>query len=236
MTDDELELCILNEYIARHEEVVVAEAAAPQGGFKCALELDMRDVIFRLTGKEGASRDFAANLWIGRLTSASPGNPSGLLRRCSNSILNTSDHKYHARAFMDPINNAPSPAWDRIRELQPNLSIPSSVAPAKELEQKFGILFSPPQAGIDFDIWLADTEDPEFSIGVLFIDIDHFKTLNERYTETEVDKTILPEFQNLLKQLAANRGAAYRYGGEEFVVLLPNHNSEEIMAFAEKVR
>jgi len=31
--------------------------------------------------------------------------------------MNTS-HKYHARAFTDPINNQPAPAWDRIRELQ----------------------------------------------------------------------------------------------------------------------
>ena len=233
MTDDELELSILNEYVARYQEV---KTAVPPVTNKCALELDMRDVIHRLTGKEGTSQLFTAELWIDRLSSSSPGNLTRLLMRCSNRDLNTGDHKYHARAFRDPVNNAPSPAWDRIRELQPNLSIPGPVAPTKELEQKFGILFSLPQAKSDFDIWLADTEDQGFSIGVLFIDIDHFKILNERYTETEVDKTILPEVQNLLKQLAANRGAAYRHGGEEFVVLLPNHNSDEVMAFAEKVR
>lgn len=116
------------------------------------------------------------------------------------------------------------------------ISTSGPIAATKELEQKFGILFSLPQASSDFDEWVADSEDQGFSIGVLFIDIDHFKNLNERYTETEVDKTILPEFQNLLKQLAANRGAAYRHGGEEFVVLLPNHDSTEVMAFAEKVR
>ena len=110
------------------------------------------------------------------------------------------------------------------------------IAPAKELEQKFKILFSANQEKKDFDKWLADAGDDRFPIGILFIDIDNFKILNDRYTETAVDKTILPEVQNLLRQLAANRGAAYRHGGEEFVVLLPNHNSDEVMAFAEKVR
>ena len=73
-------------------------------------------------------------------------------------------------------------------------------------------------------------------IGVLFVDIDNFKQLNERHTETLIDDTILPEAQKLLKRLAVIRGAAYRHGGEEFVVQLPNHNFEEVMAFAEKVR
>ncbi len=106
----------------------------------------------------------------------------------------------------------------------------------KDLEQKFMILFSQPQEQKDFDAWRDEAGDQRFQIGVLFIDIDDFKQLNERHTETVIDETILPEAQILLKQLAAHRGAAYRHGGEEFVVQLPNHNSEEVMAFAEKVR
>jgi diguanylate cyclase (GGDEF)-like protein len=109
-------------------------------------------------------------------------------------------------------------------------------APIKELEQKFKILLSQPQEQRDFDAWRADIREHASLIGILFIDIDHFKGLNSRHTETKVDETILPEAQKLLKQLTNYRGGAYRHGGEEFVVMLPNYDREEIMAFAEKVR
>ena len=233
MTDDELELSILEKYVARHQE---AETAEPRATDKCARELDMREVLGELTGEEGANLGYKADLWIDRLAPPLPGRSKGLLRRCSNSGLNTRAHKYHARAFRDPVNNAPAPAWDRIRELRGMVSVQGPVAPTKELEQKFKILFSKPQEQKDFDAWRDEAGDQRFQIGVLFIDIDDFKQLNERHTETVIDETILPEAQALLKQLTAHRGAAYRHGGEEFVVQLPNHNFEEVMAFAEKVR
>lgn len=233
MTDDELELAILEKYVARHQE---AETTKPRAADKCAHELDMREVLHELTDKEGANLDYLAELWVGRLAPRSPGVSKGLLRSCSNINLNTSVHKYHARAFTDPINDAPAPAWDRIRELREKVSALRPVVPTKELEQKFKILLSQPQEQKDFDAWRADAVQYSFSIGVLFIDIDHFKEVNSRHTETKVDETILPEAQRLLKQLTEHRGGAYRHGGEEFVVILPNHDREEVIAFAEKVR
>lgn len=164
MTEDELEHSILNEYIARHREVKTATLPAPD---KCALELDMRDVIHRLTGEEGTNLEYKADLLIGRLAPPSPGVSKGPLKRCSNSDLNTSVHKYHARAFQDPINKAPSPAWDRIRVLEQILSIHGTVqgpvAPTKELEQKFSTLFSPSQDQKDFDLFVCyASEDRTF--------------------------------------------------------------------------
>ncbi len=233
MTDEELELSILEKYVARHQQ---AETADPRATDKCARELDMREVLRELTGEEGANLSYIADLWIGRLAPPSPGRSKGPLRRCSNSDLNTSDHKFHARAFQDPANDAPAPAWDRIRELREKLSVQGPVAPTKELEQRFSILLSPRQEQRDFDTWCDDARDQGNPIGVLFVDIDHFKRLNTRYTEFVVDQTILPEAQKLLKRLTAHRGGAYGHGGDEFVVVLPNHDREEVMAFAEKVR
>lgn len=70
--------------------------------------------------------------------------------------------------------------------------VPAPVA-EKEREQKFGILLSPGQAERDFDEFLADAKKWDNPIAVLFVDLDHFKALNERWTGTEVDKTIFPE-------------------------------------------
>lgn len=106
----------------------------------------------------------------------------------------------------------------------------------KELEQKFKILFSEPQARKDFDLLSSKAEEEHFQIGVLFIDIDNFKKLNSKYGESKVDKTVLPEAQHLLKKIVRYKGYAYRQGGDEFVVILANYSAKEIIAFAETLR
>lgn len=111
----------------------------------------------------------------------------------------------------------------------------AAVPAAKERDQKFGILLSPKQAVLDFDEWKARL-NAGTSIAVLFIDIDNFKDQNTRHTETVVDKTLLPDVLRLLADLVDQRGAAYQQGGDEFVLILPNYDKAEAMAFAEKVR
>ena len=136
VTDAELELSILEKYVARHQAAQTANLPAAD---KCVRELDMREVLREITSEEGANLDYIAELWLDRLAQRLPGTSKGLLRRCSNSDLNSSAHKYHARAFKDRVNNAPVPAWDRIRELREKVSVQRPVAPTKELEQKFKI-------------------------------------------------------------------------------------------------
>lgn len=107
----------------------------------------------------------------------------------------------------------------------------------RELEQKFGILFSPAQEQRDFDLWTTEASAAkEYSIGVIFLDIDHFKQLNTAFTETIVDQAILPDLQRLVRDVSLHRGAAYRHGGEELLVMLPNCGVTETVAFAEKLR
>ncbi len=108
--------------------------------------------------------------------------------------------------------------------------------PEKEREQKFGILLSPGQAERDFEAWAAQAATLGTQIAVLFVDIDRFKSLNERFTHTKIDETILPETQRLLAKLVHSRGEAYRHGGEEFLLIMPNLDRREAEAFAEKVR
>jgi diguanylate cyclase (GGDEF)-like protein len=107
---------------------------------------------------------------------------------------------------------------------------------AIELEQKFRILRSEPQESRDFAFWCESAIWPEFKVGILFIDVDDFKRLNSTYTEVAVDAMVLPRVQELLKQMTEFRGAAYRHGGEEFVVLLPNYSEAETGDFAERIR
>jgi diguanylate cyclase (GGDEF)-like protein len=50
-----------------------------------------------------------------------------------------------------------------------------------------------------------------------------------------VDRTILTDLQKMIAGLCLHRGAAYRYGGEELVIVLPNYALNEASAFAQKV-
>ena len=106
----------------------------------------------------------------------------------------------------------------------------------KEFEQKFKILYSAAQIERDFNQWRSEADGvSNYSIGMIFLDIDDFKRLNTAHSETVVDKTILPDFQRLLANLCMHRAVAYRYGGEEFVILLPNCQIDEAGLFAQKV-
>lgn len=70
----------------------------------------------------------------------------------------------------------------------------------------------------------------------LFIDLDQFKPVNDRYGHL-VGSQVLREVGFLLRRLAADRDAVVaRYGGDEFTVLLPGRSAEEVMELAETIR
>jgi diguanylate cyclase (GGDEF)-like protein len=78
----------------------------------------------------------------------------------------------------------------------------------------------------------ATTELP--STLVVF-DIDHFKKVNDTYGHASGDEVIRKTAQTLL-QTARRSDICGRYGGEEFVALLPGTTSDQAMYFAERLR
>ena len=111
MNEDDLEIAILEKYIKQFE------LAGENNPNKCARELDMREVLREVTGGD-KTLESSAKLWHNRLAPRNHGKFLGVLRPCSNSSIMNTTHSYHARAFRDPINNQPAPAWDRARELR----------------------------------------------------------------------------------------------------------------------
>lgn len=70
---------------------------------------------------------------------------------------------------------------------------------------------------------------------LMVIDIDHFKTYNDNYGHWEGDQVLIRLGDVLLTLLEPSQ-LAFRYGGEEFVVLLPNINCQDAVPIAESIQ
>ena len=72
-------------------------------------------------------------------------------------------------------------------------------------------------------------------LGLLLIDLDRFKSVNDTYGHLAGDN-VLTEMGNLLKHATRSVDIVGRYGGEEFVVVLPETNAGGAFTFAERIR
>jgi len=74
------------------------------------------------------------------------------------------------------------------------------------------------------------------NISLLMIDLDHFKGINDKYGHQQGD-LVLRAFSDLFhKSLKRPGDFSARWGGEEFVVLLPNTSAEGAVEIAEIIR
>ena len=73
------------------------------------------------------------------------------------------------------------------------------------------------------------------SLAVVFMDIDHFKRYNDSYGHAHGD-SILRTLAEILSANLRTTDFVARYGGDEFVVLLPETAASEAVAVAESIR
>ncbi|MBI5651073.1 MAG: diguanylate cyclase [Chloroflexi bacterium] len=74
-----------------------------------------------------------------------------------------------------------------------------------------------------------------YAIGILILDIDHFKTINDTYGHLAGDETLVAIARALTTHLRAS-DIVCRYGGEEFLCLLMNTTQEFVLHRAEQLR
>jgi diguanylate cyclase (GGDEF)-like protein len=72
-------------------------------------------------------------------------------------------------------------------------------------------------------------------LALLLLDIDNFKEYNDTYGHLEGDK-VLVRFSQIIKSCLRANDSAYRYGGEEFTVILPETNGDEAKTVAQRIR
>ena len=72
-------------------------------------------------------------------------------------------------------------------------------------------------------------------VSILMLDVDHFKAYNDTFGHTAGD-VILKHVAKVLRSIVPPGGAVGRYGGEEFVVLLPRMTKGQGSEIAEAIR
>ncbi|WP_449538677.1 GGDEF domain-containing protein [Ferdinandcohnia sp. Marseille-Q9671] len=91
---------------------------------------------------------------------------------------------------------------------------------------------------LQFNLWLeeqmknAEKQDTTFSI--IFLDIDHFKTINDTFGH-KVGDSVLIELTELVKETLSQCDFFARWGGEEFIILT-TRNGGEAFGLAELLR
>lgn len=85
----------------------------------------------------------------------------------------------------------------------------------------------------DLELTLSSRKKRSFSI--LMIDLDHFKSINDRYGHSVGDAALVAAVQSMQDSIRGSDVLA-RWGGEEFAALLPNANLEAAHVVAERLR
>jgi len=85
---------------------------------------------------------------------------------------------------------------------------------------------------LDTEIYRSHRYAFEFSL--IFIDLDHFKSVNDTYGHLAGSK-LLSEIGEAVKEKCRMIDMAFRYGGDEFVILLPQTSKENALGVAQRI-
>ncbi|NOX59699.1 MAG: GGDEF domain-containing protein [Planctomycetes bacterium] len=85
------------------------------------------------------------------------------------------------------------------------------------------------------DATIRDATDSKRDIGLIIMDIDHFKNLNDTHGHQAGDEA-LRRVGACLDEISENSQFVARYGGEEFAFVVAQASARELREFAEQVR
>lgn len=72
------------------------------------------------------------------------------------------------------------------------------------------------------------------NLSVAFIDLDHFKSVNDQYGHLAGD-VILENFGKLIRGIIRNSDLAGRFGGEEFMIIMPDEDAHSAQLLAKQI-
>lgn len=87
----------------------------------------------------------------------------------------------------------------------------------------------------ELDHMLSNSRKHKHSFSVVLIDVNDFKKINDKFGHLKGDQ-ILAEVGALIKENIRKRDVAARYGGDEFVILLPDSNRDKTVDFCKQLQ
>lgn len=91
------------------------------------------------------------------------------------------------------------------------------------------------RAKFNYDISKIIDEDELQDYSFILFDIDHFKNVNDTYGH-DIGDIVLQEFATIVKQAIRDNDMVYRWGGEEFIILVRDKNKEHLDILTDKLR
>ena len=84
--------------------------------------------------------------------------------------------------------------------------------------------------------WLKQLTTGGHGVGVIMLDLDHFKSINDGEPEHhDAGDRALVEAVKILQEIVGERGVVGRWGGEEFVIAMPDMDEEELKKLAGEI-
>jgi two-component system cell cycle response regulator len=83
--------------------------------------------------------------------------------------------------------------------------------------------------------YLGEFRKIEKPVGLMIVDLDHFKQINDTHGH-DVGDEVLRAVAACLKDMTRYHDVVARLGGEEFAVVAPNLDTENLVRFAERIR
>lgn len=128
-----------------------------------------------------------------------------------------------AQIFQDKTRNSRVPEYRELKMAASRDAL-TGVANRGEMERQLELLVA------DY----GQQQNPE-PFSVIFLDIDFFKSINDTYGHTVGDQ-VLVDLSKLLQHETYSGELISRYGGEEFVILCPGTDLEQVRRRAERLR
>jgi len=114
-------------------------------------------------------------------------------------------------------------------------NFPTAELSAVETDPKHQILLSAALMARDISVYRRHCEDRRLPFAIVYADVDDFKAFNTAKGEVYVDRLVLPPILNAVEVACYGHGRAYRHGGDEFVLLLPNATKDLAVLVATQV-
>jgi diguanylate cyclase (GGDEF)-like protein len=122
----------------------------------------------------------------------------------------------------------------QLEERRADLAVPGIETTVDE-ESLDALVGLPTRRGLERE-FAARTTDPAEPLCLILFDIDRFKSVNDDHGGHTTGDEALVSVADLARTCVKGKGTAFRFGGDEFALLLPNHSLHEGLATAERFR